>query len=143
MKEDSDKIMKLCRSPAKRLSYSFAAKQQWNPRGKQANYEFLCDITNIHAAIVLDGIWADCCFSNVCVDPQHMSAVKEALHVSTVPCSLVCREDEQQRVLEFCKGCVQQGKAGSLYICGCPGTGKSLSMEKVKQNLLEWAQDVC
>lgn len=71
-----------------------------------------------------------------------MSAVKEALHVSTVPCSIVCREDEQQRILKFCKGCMELEKAGSLYICGCPGTGKSLSVEKVKLDLLEWAQDV-
>ncbi|PKI32248.1 hypothetical protein CRG98_047334 [Punica granatum] len=105
-KEDRDEIMKLRKSPVKRLSDSFAAKQQWNPK-----------------------------------DPHHMSAVKEALHVSTVPCSIVCREDEQQRVLDFCKGCIEQEKAGSLYVCGCPGTGKSLSMEKVKQNLLEWARD--
>ncbi|KAF5470454.1 hypothetical protein F2P56_010968 [Juglans regia] len=76
------------------------------------------------------------------VDTEQMRAVKEALHVSTAPSTIVCREDEQRRVLEFCKACVEQEKAGSLYICGCPGTGKSLSMEKVKQLLVDWAKEV-
>ncbi|GKU93332.1 hypothetical protein SLEP1_g6934 [Rubroshorea leprosula] len=74
-------------------------------------------------------------------DPEQMSAVKEALHLSTAPPTVVCRENEQKRILEFCKGCLEQEKAGSLYICGCPGTGKSLSMEKVKQYVVDWARD--
>uniref|UniRef100_A0A0E0CAH1 Cell division control protein n=1 Tax=Oryza meridionalis TaxID=40149 RepID=A0A0E0CAH1_9ORYZ len=66
--------------------------------------------------------------------------VKEALHVATVPSSgLVCRDDEQSRVLEFCKGCVEQERAGSLYVCGCPGTGKTLSINKVKESVARWA----
>ncbi|XP_044481851.1 cell division control protein 6 homolog B-like [Mangifera indica] len=74
-------------------------------------------------------------------DVEQMNAVKEALHVSTAPSTVVCREDEQKRVLEFCKKHVEEEKAGSLYVCGCPGTGKSLSMEKIKQNLVDWAQE--
>ncbi|KAL9687103.1 hypothetical protein QQ045_031499 [Rhodiola kirilowii] len=74
-------------------------------------------------------------------DYSQMSVVKEALHVSKVPSAVVCREVEQNRILEFCKSCVEKEKAGSLYVCGCPGTGKSLSMEMVKQRLLEWARE--
>ncbi|KAF2558779.1 hypothetical protein F2Q68_00013006 [Brassica cretica] len=70
-----------------------------------------------------------------------MRAVKEALHVSKAPSTNVCREDdEQRRVFEFVKGCLDQQKAGSLYICGCPGTGKSLSMEKVVQRVGDWSK---
>ncbi|PON63033.1 Cell division protein [Parasponia andersonii] len=72
-------------------------------------------------------------------DVEQTRAVKEALHVSTAPSVVVCREDEQKRVVEFCKSCLEEDKAGSLYVCGCPGTGKSLSMEKVKKNLIDWA----
>lgn len=73
---------------------------------------------------------------------EQLSSVKDTLHVSTAPCTLVCREDEQRRVLQFCKQCIEQGKAGSLYVCGCPGTGKSLSMERVKESLIKWAKEV-
>lgn len=72
-----------------------------------------------------------------------MQAVKEALHVATTPsCGLVCRDDEQRRVFEFCKACVEQERAGSLYVCGCPGTGKTLSISKVKQSVSRWADEV-
>ncbi|WVY94226.1 hypothetical protein V8G54_033314 [Vigna mungo] len=74
-------------------------------------------------------------------DGEQIKAVKLALHLSTAPSSVVCREEEQNVVLEFCKGCVEHRKAGSLYICGCPGTGKSLSMEKVKEQLLNWSKE--
>ncbi|XP_019431832.1 PREDICTED: cell division control protein 6 homolog B-like isoform X1 [Lupinus angustifolius] len=74
-------------------------------------------------------------------DGEQLRVVKEALHVSTEPSRIACREDEQNTVLEFCKACVEQEKAGSLYICGCPGTGKSLTMERVKGLLLNWATE--
>ncbi|KAC9449870.1 hypothetical protein R6Q59_025892 [Mikania micrantha] len=74
-------------------------------------------------------------------DSDQSSAVKEALHVSTAPSMIVCREDEQKRIVEFCKQSLEQKKSGSLYICGCPGTGKSLSMENVKGCLAVWAKE--
>ncbi|CAH1446937.1 unnamed protein product [Lactuca virosa] len=74
-------------------------------------------------------------------DSEQLSAVKEALHVSTAPSVPVCREDEQKRIVEFCKQSIEQEKAGSLYVCGCPGTGKSLSMENVKKSLAVWAKE--
>ncbi|XP_028784745.1 cell division control protein 6 homolog B [Neltuma alba] len=73
-------------------------------------------------------------------DGEQVRTVKEALHVSTAPSKIVCREDEQNTVFEFCKSCIEHKKAGSMYICGCPGTGKSLSMEKVKELLVDWAR---
>ncbi|KAF5939598.1 hypothetical protein HYC85_023857 [Camellia sinensis] len=94
----------------KKLSESFIDKPKWNPRGK----------FNLNL--------------------QQMSVVKEALHVSSMPSMVVCRENEQKTVLEFCKQCIEQEKAGSLYVCGCPGTGKSLSMERVNESLLDWAK---
>ncbi|KAF8116292.1 hypothetical protein N665_0020s0143 [Sinapis alba] len=76
-------------------------------------------------------------------DEEHMRVVKEALHVSKAPSTIVCREDEQRLLFEFVKGCLDQQKAGSVYICGCPGTGKSLSMEKVVQQVGDWSKQAC
>lgn len=75
-------------------------------------------------------------------EAKHLRAVNEALHVSTAPSNVVCRQGEQNRILDFCKKCVKEEKAGSLYVCGCPGTGKTLSMEKVKVMLVNWANEV-
>lgn len=79
---------------------------------------------------------------DILVDPNQMHALKEALHVCMAPSSVVCREEEQKRVFAFCKGCIEQEKAGSLYVCGCPGTGKTLSIGKVKEQLVAWSKDV-
>lgn len=73
---------------------------------------------------------------------EQLSSVKQTLHVSAAPSAIVCRDKEQNRVLEFLKRCVEEEKGGSLYVCGCPGTGKSLSMEKVKEALVAWAKEV-
>ncbi|XP_073114811.1 cell division control protein 6 homolog isoform X2 [Elaeis guineensis] len=75
-------------------------------------------------------------------DPSQMQAVKEALHVATAPTNVACRKDEQKRILEFCKACIEQEKAGSLYVCGSPGTGKSLSVDKVKDLLAVRSKEV-
>ncbi|MQL73552.1 hypothetical protein Taro_005913 [Colocasia esculenta] len=75
-------------------------------------------------------------------DPRQIKAAKEAFHVSTAPATLLCRGEEQMRILEFCKTCIEQDRAGSLYVCGCPGTGKTLSMGRVKEFLTAWTKDV-
>ncbi|KAK9755704.1 hypothetical protein RND81_01G044500 [Saponaria officinalis] len=75
-------------------------------------------------------------------DAEQMRVVKEALHVSTPPCSVVCREEEVKKVVEFCKSSLEKEKSGSLYVCGCPGTGKTMVMEKVKHTLLNWSIEI-
>ncbi|KAJ4814824.1 Cell division control protein 6-like protein [Rhynchospora pubera] len=75
-------------------------------------------------------------------DPVQMKAVKEALHVATVPSNVACRDGEQNRIFDFCKECFEKERAGSLYVCGCPGTGKTLSLQKVKNKLLTWSKEV-
>nr|CAD1834726.1 unnamed protein product [Ananas comosus var. bracteatus] len=70
-----------------------------------------------------------------------MQAVKEALHVATAPYNVVCRAEEQKRIFEFCKTCVERERAGSLYVCGCPGTGKTLSIGRVTENVMLWSKE--
>ncbi|KAH9326494.1 hypothetical protein KI387_006672, partial [Taxus chinensis] len=74
-------------------------------------------------------------------DSSHVLAVKTALHLSEVPKSLICREEEQKKLFDFCKTCIEKEKVGSLYVCGCPGTGKSLLLEKVRSLSVEWAKE--
>ncbi|GBG76524.1 hypothetical protein CBR_g22272 [Chara braunii] len=62
-----------------------------------------------------------------------------ALHLSSMPSEILCRDRERREVLEMCKHAVQQQKATAMYICGCPGTGKTLTMEELKKNVPQWA----
>ncbi|GBG82036.1 hypothetical protein CBR_g34218 [Chara braunii] len=62
-----------------------------------------------------------------------------ALHLSSMPSEILCRDRERREVLEMCKQAVQQQKATAMYICGCPGTGKTLTMEELKKNVPQWA----
>ena len=78
----------------------------------------------------------------VCADPAHIQSVKAALHLSAVPDAMICRDIEQEKVFEYCKDRLFQRCSGSLYVCGCPGTGKSLLMEKVKSLASKWADEV-
>ncbi|KAL9238700.1 hypothetical protein vseg_013089 [Gypsophila vaccaria] len=75
-------------------------------------------------------------------DAEQMRVVKEALHVSTPPCSVVCREEEAKKIVEFCKSSLENKRSGSLYVCGCPGTGKTMVMEKVKRTLFDWSVEI-
>jgi cell division control protein 6 len=129
------------KSSRKRLYGDFVAaeKPKWNPRGNSLNFHFSRPI--LFALLTCLGPDENWPFH---ADAAQMRAVKEALHVATVPSSeLVCRDNELRRVLEFCEACVEQEKAGSLYVCGCPGTGKTLSINKVKDSLVCWGNEVC
>jgi len=68
--------------------------------------------------------------------------VKKALHLSAIPPSVLCRDVEQEKVIGFCKSSILQQVPGSMYVCGCPGTGKSLTMEQVKVLSVSWAAEV-
>lgn len=72
----------------------------------------------------------------------HIQAVKKALHLSAIPSSVLCRDVEQEKVIGFCKSSIIQQVPGSMYVCGCPGTGKSLTMEQVKLLSVSWAAEV-
>ncbi|KAL2643065.1 hypothetical protein R1flu_010652 [Riccia fluitans] len=74
-------------------------------------------------------------------DSSHVQAVKTALHLSAVPETIVCRESEHASVIGFCKLCIVEQRAGSIYLCGCPGTGKSLTMEKVRLLSSTWSAE--
>lgn len=58
---------------------------------------------------------------------------KRVLH-SSVPDQLVGREVEIQKISDFVATHVSTQKAGSLYISGAPGTGKSACLMKVLNN---------
>ena len=59
------------------------------------------------------------------------------LHVSAVPDSLPCREDEFAEVFGYIEGKLAEGTGGCMYISGVPGTGKTATVKQVMRYMEE------
>ncbi|KAI5139209.1 Origin Recognition Complex Subunit 1 [Manis pentadactyla] len=62
------------------------------------------------------------------------------LHVSAVPESLPCREQEFQDIYNFVESKLLDHTGGCMYISGVPGTGKTATVHEVIRCLLQAAQ---
>ncbi|XP_055077168.1 origin recognition complex subunit 1 isoform X2 [Periophthalmus magnuspinnatus] len=72
------------------------------------------------------------------------NALEEArarLHVSSVPESLPCREQEFQDIYSFVESKIIDGTGGCMYISGVPGTGKTATVQEVVRSLQSSAHD--
>ena len=56
---------------------------------------------------------------------------QQRLHVSAVPESLLCREEEFAELFGFVESKLQEGTGGCCYISGVPGTGKTATVMEV------------
>ena len=75
--------------------------------------------------------------------PSSLPAIQEAqvrLHVSAVPDSLPCRENEFAEILSFTEGKISEGSGGCMYISGVPGTGKTAPVLEVMRTLREYVE---
>ncbi|KAM6938234.1 origin recognition complex subunit 1 [Lycodopsis pacificus] len=75
---------------------------------------------------------------------QPANVLEEArtrLHVSSVPESLPCREQEFQDIYSFVESKIVDGTGGCMYISGVPGTGKTATVQEVMR-CLQHAADV-
>ncbi|XP_070765430.1 origin recognition complex subunit 1 [Enoplosus armatus] len=75
---------------------------------------------------------------------QPANVLEEArtrLHVSSVPESLPCREQEFQDIYSFVESKIIDGTGGCMYISGVPGTGKTATVHEVMR-CLQHAADV-
>ncbi|XP_066957145.1 origin recognition complex subunit 1 isoform X2 [Macrobrachium rosenbergii] len=77
------------------------------------------------------------------VDCPHtpLEQARAKLHVSAVPDSLPCREDEFQQIYSFVEGKLYDGTGGCMYISGVPGTGKTATVKEVVKILEDASQE--
>ncbi|XP_035379851.1 origin recognition complex subunit 1 isoform X2 [Electrophorus electricus] len=64
-----------------------------------------------------------------------LEEARARLHVSSVPESLPCREQEFQDIYNFVESKVMDGTGGCMYISGVPGTGKTATVHEVIRSL--------
>ncbi|XP_046590361.1 origin recognition complex subunit 1 [Neodiprion lecontei] len=70
---------------------------------------------------------------NICIS-QPSTPLQEArarLHVSAIPKSLPCREEEFNNIYTFLEGKLTDNSGGCLYISGVPGAGKTATVNEV------------
>ena len=60
---------------------------------------------------------------------------RHRLHVSTLPPSLPCREDEFTEVYTHLSAAITEGTGSCIYISGTPGTGKTATVREVVSQL--------
>ncbi|KAG2461462.1 ORC1 protein, partial [Polypterus senegalus] len=60
-----------------------------------------------------------------------LEEARARLHVSSVPESLPCREQEFQDIYSFVESKIIDGTGGCMYISGVPGTGKTATVHEV------------
>ncbi|XP_014726124.1 PREDICTED: origin recognition complex subunit 1 [Sturnus vulgaris] len=83
--------------------------------------------------------------------PKRMQAAQEPasvleearlrLHVSAIPESLPCREEEFQDIYNFVESKLIDGTGGCMYISGVPGTGKTATVHEVIRCLQQAAEN--
>ncbi|RUS20271.1 BAH domain-containing protein [Endogone sp. FLAS-F59071] len=66
---------------------------------------------------------------------------RERLHVSAVPDSLPCRENEFAEIAGYLEGAIEEGTGTCVYISGVPGTGKTATVHEVVRYLQSKADD--
>ncbi|RCI04432.1 Origin recognition complex, subunit 1 [Rhizopus stolonifer] len=76
-------------------------------------------------------------------DTSNMTAyelARERLHVSSVPDSLPCREDEFFTIMGYVESAIQEATGACVYISGVPGTGKTATTLEVIRHLQHQAE---
>ncbi|XP_049911717.1 origin recognition complex subunit 1 isoform X2 [Epinephelus moara] len=69
-----------------------------------------------------------------------LEEARTRLHVSSVPESLPCREQEFQDIYSFVESKIVDGTGGCMYISGVPGTGKTATVHEVMRCLQHAAE---
>ncbi|XP_036426543.1 origin recognition complex subunit 1 [Colossoma macropomum] len=69
-----------------------------------------------------------------------LEEARARLHVSSVPESLPCREQEFQDIYSFVESKIMDGTGGCMYISGVPGTGKTATVHEVIRSLQQAAE---
>ncbi|XP_053285825.1 origin recognition complex subunit 1 [Pleuronectes platessa] len=69
-----------------------------------------------------------------------LEEARARLHVSSVPESLPCREQEFQDIYSFVESKISDGTGGCMYISGVPGTGKTATVHEVMRCLQHAAE---
>jgi cell division control protein 6 len=67
-----------------------------------------------------------------------VTQAKAVMHTSVAPGELKCREREHKEVMAAIHAALKHRKSSSMYVCGLPGTGKSLTVGEAEKAVRRW-----
>jgi len=62
-------------------------------------------------------------------------SIRTVFHRATLPETLLGRQEERARIVQFIRGHLEANTAGGLYISGSPGTGKTVLVDDILRQL--------
>jgi len=68
---------------------------------------------------------------------QVLSVIKQSLHLSWKPDKILGRNDEYKKIKDFLENGLRDQKGNSLYVAGAPGTGKTLLVRHIIDEITE------
>lgn len=71
------------------------------------------------------------------VDKDAFAQARSRLHVSAVPDTLPCREEQFADIYYFLDSKLEEGTGGCMYISGVPGTGKTATVNDVLKSIAD------
>ncbi|CAL8583796.1 Origin recognition complex, subunit 1 [Xanthoria parietina] len=133
---NDDKSAAEPRTPSKKIKFSTASTPSKTPK-RTPSKQYL---TPTHKRVVVKKPLTFTPLGTRILSPHHTTSspfqiARSNLHVSSIPATLPCREEEFNTVYAHLEAAITAGSGTCIYISGTPGTGKTATVREVVAQL--------
>lgn len=124
------------RTPSKKRKYSSTSTPTKTPKRTPSKLH----LTPSHKRVIVKKPLTFTPLSTRVLSPHHVNSspfqlARSTLHVSSIPATLPCREEEFDVVYTHLEAAISAGSGACIYISGTPGTGKTATVREVVAQL--------
>ncbi|KAI4277283.1 MAG: hypothetical protein L6R38_005471 [Xanthoria sp. 2 TBL-2021] len=124
------------RTPSKKIKFSTASTPSKTPK-RTPSKQYL---TPTHKRVIVKKPLTFTPLGTRILSPHHTTSspfqlARSNLHVSSIPATLPCREEEFNTVYAHLEAAITAGSGACIYISGTPGTGKTATVREVVAQL--------
>ncbi|KAL8736256.1 MAG: hypothetical protein Q9166_000411 [cf. Caloplaca sp. 2 TL-2023] len=124
------------RTPSKKRKFSSASTPSKTPRRTPSK----AYLTPTHKRVIVKKPLTFTPLGTRILSPHHTTSspfqiARTNLHVSSIPATLPCREEEFNTVYTHLEAAITAGSGACIYISGTPGTGKTATVREVVAQL--------
>ncbi|KAI4257638.1 MAG: hypothetical protein L6R42_005532, partial [Xanthoria sp. 1 TBL-2021] len=124
------------RTPSKKTKFSTASTPSKTPK-RTPSKQYL---TPTHKRVIVKKPLTFTPLGTRILSPHHTTSspfqlARSNLHVSSIPATLPCREEEFNTVYAHLEAAITAGSGACIYISGTPGTGKTATVREVVAQL--------